>query len=69
MGSRYFQSRQGFRAYSSGWLERTPDKREVGGSIPPRPTALGRIVSLALVRGAIFHVQPVTRLSGGAFVL
>ena len=23
---------------SSGWLERTPDKREVGGSIPPSPT-------------------------------
>ena len=26
------------RAYSSVWLERTPDKREVGGSNPPRPT-------------------------------
>ena len=26
------------RAYSSVWLERTPDKREVGGSSPPRPT-------------------------------
>ena len=25
-------------AYSSVWLERTPDKREVGGSSPPRPT-------------------------------
>ena len=25
-------------AYSSVWLERTPDKREVGGSNPPRPT-------------------------------
>jgi hypothetical protein len=25
-------------AYSSAWLERTPDKREVGGSSPPRPT-------------------------------
>ena len=23
---------------SSGWLERTPDKREVGGSIPSSPT-------------------------------
>ena len=22
------------------WLERTPDKREVGGSSPPRPTIL-----------------------------
>ncbi len=29
---------QGTRAYSSVWLERTPDKREVGGSNPPRPT-------------------------------
>ena len=28
----------GPRAYSSDWLERTPDKREVGGSNPPRPT-------------------------------
>ena len=27
-------------AYSSVWLERTPDKREVGGSNPPRPTKL-----------------------------
>ena len=27
-------------AYSSAWLERTPDKREVGGSSPPRPTRL-----------------------------
>jgi hypothetical protein len=26
------------RAYSSVGLERTPDKREVGGSSPPRPT-------------------------------
>ena len=25
-------------AYSSVGLERTPDKREVGGSNPPRPT-------------------------------
>ena len=27
------------RAYSSVGLERTPDKREVGGSNPPRPTS------------------------------
>ena len=27
-------------AYSSAWLERTPDKREVGGSSPPRPTTV-----------------------------
>ena len=26
------------RACSSAGLERTPDKREVGGSSPPRPT-------------------------------
>ena len=29
-------------AYSSAWLERTPDKREVGGSSPPRPTRPAR---------------------------
>ena len=29
---------ESIRAYSSVWLERTPDKREVGGSNPPRPT-------------------------------
>ena len=29
-------------AYSSVWLERTPDKREVGGSNPPRPTRFER---------------------------
>ncbi|CEO88422.1 hypothetical protein SSCH_1860001 [Syntrophaceticus schinkii] len=28
------------RAYSSVGLERTPDKREVGGSNPPRPTKI-----------------------------
>ena len=33
MGSREF-----CRACSSAWLERPPDKREVGGSSPPRPT-------------------------------
>ncbi len=27
------------RAYSSAWLERTPDKREVPGSTPGRPTS------------------------------
>ena len=27
-------------AHSSGWLERTPDKREVGGSSPLVPTML-----------------------------
>ena len=26
------------RVCSSAWLERTPDKGEVGGSSPPRPT-------------------------------
>ena len=31
-------------AYSSVWLERTPDKREVGGSNPPRPTSLLKAV-------------------------
>ena len=28
------------RVCSSAWLERTPDKGEVGGSSPPRPTIL-----------------------------
>ena len=27
-----------FGAYSSDWLERAPDKREVSGSTPLRPT-------------------------------
>ena len=31
-----------FRACSSGWLERTPDKREVGSSSLPRPTTRSR---------------------------
>lgn len=26
------------RGHIAQWLERTPDKREVGGSTPPRPT-------------------------------
>ena len=35
------------RAYSSVWLERTPDKREVGGSIPTRPTTpIGGVAQL-----------------------
>ena len=33
-----FLSRLRSWAYSSVWLERTPDKREVSGSIPLRPT-------------------------------
>ena len=36
-------------AYSSVGLERTPDKREVGGSNPPRPTTIRR----PLLRGAV----------------
>jgi hypothetical protein len=32
---------EGLGAYSSVGLERTPDKREVGGSNPPRPTSSG----------------------------
>ncbi len=34
------------RAYSSAWLERTPDKREVPGSTPGRPTILGDVAQL-----------------------
>jgi hypothetical protein len=33
-------------ACSSAWLERTPDKREVGGSSPPRPTNHGAVAQL-----------------------
>ena len=32
------------RVCSSAWLERTPDKGEVGGSSPPRPTISQREV-------------------------
>ena len=35
----YVGNGSGCRAYSSVGLERTPDKREVGGSNPPRPTS------------------------------
>ena len=30
---------EGMRAYSSAWLERFPDKEEVRGSSPRRPTS------------------------------
>ena len=33
-----FERIEAFRACSSAWLERTPDKREVGSSSLPRPT-------------------------------
>ena len=36
--SAVWQAHEGLGAYSSVWLERTPDKRKVGGSNPPRPT-------------------------------
>ena len=40
-GPRTMRSRTNrFRACSSGWLERTPDKREVGSSSLPRPTIM-----------------------------
>ena len=35
-------------ACSSAWLERTPDKREVDGSTPSRPTTRFRILILDL---------------------
>ena len=52
---RFFEKNSGAsetsgRAYSSVGLERTPDKREVGGSNPPRPTTF-RHPSLS--RGAV----------------
>ena len=34
------------RACSSAWLERTPDKREVGSSSLPRPTIIGGVAQL-----------------------
>ena len=34
------------RACSSAWLERTPDKREVGSSSLPRPTIFARLTDL-----------------------
>ena len=34
------------RACSSAWLERTPDKREVGSSSLPRPTIFGGVAQL-----------------------
>ena len=44
LGAECLQCRQALwscaRAYSSAWLERTPDKREVGSSILPRPTSI-----------------------------
>ena len=40
------KARTSRRAYSSAWLERTPDKREVGGSSPPRPTREGGVAQL-----------------------
>ena len=53
------------RACSSAGLERTPDKREVGGSSPPRPTksniggrlkAEGKERFLTLSFFSIFHL-------------
>ena len=38
LGSTIYSCEVLVRAGSSAWLERTPDKREVGGSSPPRPT-------------------------------
>jgi hypothetical protein len=38
-------------ACSSVWLERTPDKREVGGSTPPRPTRRAKLAR-GKVKGA-----------------
>ena len=35
----FLGARRAARAYSSAWLERFPDKEEVDGSSPSRPTA------------------------------
>ncbi len=42
-----FERIEAFRACSSAWLERTPDKREVGSSSLPRPTILLCLVGFA----------------------
>ena len=39
------------RAYSSAGLERTPDKREVDGSSPSRPTIINH--SIQLISGGV----------------
>ena len=38
LGTSRFKEKSLQRAHSSAWLERFPDKEEVGGSSPPGPT-------------------------------
>ena len=42
-------------ACSSAWLERTPDKREVGSSSLPRPTISRPMLATSLFRRGIGH--------------
>ena len=44
------RSKRSGRAYSSVGLERTPDKREVGGSNPPRPTSSDELLDGAVAQ-------------------
>ena len=44
------QTYKRIRGCSSAWLERAPDKRKVGGSIPPNPTGEGRMPSVERCR-------------------
>ena len=46
-------------AYSSGGLERTPDKREVDGSSPFRPTIIFNYGALAQLGERLFCTQEV----------
>ena len=39
------------RVCSSAWLERTPDKGEVGGSSPPRPTIFIYLILIKTIVG------------------
>ena len=67
----------GCRAYSSVGLERTPDKREVGGSNPPRPTnsddtrargAVAQLVERQLCKLDVVGSTPIssTRFAGNS---
>ena len=58
-----------FWAYSSVWLERTPDKREVGSSNLPRPTLretgdIAQLVEHRLCKPGVTGSSPVISTRG-----